>query len=104
MTRNPNISTLRLLASELRLASFSGNLKESPAIRYVLDGYKKFKVTDQQLCKAQEEMKYISETYLCYLKSTRQYVELHKHYQGKGERSAEETAKMVGFKLPHDPK
>lgn len=104
MAVNSNIQTLRRLASELRTASYSGKLKESPAVDYIIHQYKKFKVTDQQLCKAQEEMRYMSETYLCYLKSIRMYNELHKQYQGKGERSTEETANLVGFKLPHDPK
>lgn len=104
MAVSSNIKTLRKIASELRSISSNGNLKNSPAIEYILKQYRKLKVTDQQLCKAQEEMKYMSETYLCYLKSTRQYMELHKHYQGKGERTTEETANLVGFKLPHDPK
>lgn len=99
-----NIRTLRNLASELRTASSTGKLKDSPAIDFILNQYKKFKVTDQQLCKAQEEMRYMSETYLCYMKSSRKYMELHKSYQGKGERTTEETANLVGFKLPHDPK
>ncbi|KAG8298099.1 hypothetical protein J6590_020766 [Homalodisca vitripennis] len=104
MAVNPNLRILRHLASELRTSSFSGTLKDSPAFPFILNQYRRFKVTDQQLCKAQEEMRYMSETYLCYLKSSRQYVELHKQYQGKGERSTEETANLVGFKLPHDPK
>lgn len=104
MAVSPNVKTLRKLVSELRIASSSGKLKDSPAIEYIFNQYKKFKVTDQQLCKAQEEMRYMSETYLSYLKSTRKYKELHKHYKGKGERSTEETAGLVGFKLPHDPK
>lgn len=104
MALNPSVRTLRLLANELRSAGYSDKLKEAPAVQYILDQYRKYKVTDQQLCKAQEEMKYLSETYLCYLRSSRQYMELHKQYKGKGERSTEETANLVGFKLPHDPK
>ena len=42
--------------------------------------------------------------YRTYLASQRKYMELHDEYNSKGERSVEETAKLVGFKLPHDPK
>lgn len=104
MALNSNLRTLRHLASELRVLSVTGKAKDAPAIQYILDQYKRFSVTDQQLCKAQEEMRYLSETYLCYLRSTRKSIELHKHYKGKGDRTTEETASMVGFKLPHDPK
>lgn len=104
MAVNTNLRTLRQLASELRILSVSGKVKDAPAIQYIVDQYKRFKVTDQQLCKAQEEMRYMSETYLCYLRSSRKFMELHTHYKGKGERTTGETANLVGFKLPHDPK
>ena len=39
-----------------------------------------------------------------YLAAQRNYRKLHDEYNSKGERSVEETAKIVGFKLPHDPK
>ena len=42
--------------------------------------------------------------YRTYLAAQRNYRKLHDEYNSKGERSVEETAKMVGFKLPHDPK
>lgn len=96
--------TLKQLSSELRSYSSEGNLKNSLLMKYILQQYKKYKVTDQQLCKAQQEMKYLSESYLCYLQSQRKYMELNKQYKGKGERSVEETAGIVGFNLPHDPK
>jgi hypothetical protein len=61
-------------------------------------------VTDEQLCKAQFEMAYLADTYACYLGSLRRYHSIKDQYHGKGERSIESTANMVGFKLPHDPK
>lgn len=96
--------TLRMLLRELRLAAPDGNIKDSLASKYILDQYKKFATTDQQLCKAREEAKFLGETYLTYLVSRRRYEELYKEYHGRGERSVRETANIVGFKLPHDPK
>lgn len=73
-------------------------------MKYILDQYHQYRVTDQQLCKAQEEMAHLASTYLCYLQSVRRTAEITQMYKGKGERSVEETASLVGFKLPHDPK
>ncbi|KAK3923722.1 Protein O-mannose kinase [Frankliniella fusca] len=73
-------------------------------MQYILSQYERYKVTDQQLCKAQEEMTSLANTYLCYLQSMRRTAEIREVYKGKGERSVKETADMVGFKLPHDPK
>lgn len=95
----------RALLDELRQASPRATLpKESPAVQFLAAQYRKYRTTDQQLCKAKEEMRFLGETYLCYLQSLRRSAEIQKHYKGCGERSVEETAKMVGFKLPHDPK
>lgn len=49
-------------------------------------------------------MLFLGNTYLCYLQSSRIYKRINDEYKGAGERSVEATAKMVGFKLPHDPK
>ena len=95
----------RSLLNELRLASPNGILsKESVAFKYIASQYRKYQTTDETLCKAKEEMKYLGNTYLCYLQSLRRYNEIEKNYKGAGERSVESTASIVGFKLPHDPK
>lgn len=95
----------RSLIHELRLASPNGILnKESLVLKYITSQFRKYKTTDQQLCKAREEMQFLGQTYLCYLKSLRKQDVIQKHYKGGGERSVKATADMVGFKLPHDPK
>lgn len=95
----------RSLLNELRLASPSGKLnKDSMLYKYITNQFEKHQTTDQTLCKAREEMKFLGETYLCYLRSLRKFTDIQKEYKGKGERSVEETANMAGFKLPHDPK
>ncbi|CAD7084553.1 unnamed protein product [Hermetia illucens] len=77
-------TTLRGLLNELRLASPNGRLENSLA--------------------AKEEMHFLGKTYLCYLKSLRTQAEISKEYHGRGERTVKETADLVGFKLPTDPK
>lgn len=92
------------LLSEIRYISSEKKLRDSLLFNYIMKHYHKYRETDQQLCKAREEMKFMSETYLCYLRSQRRYEEIYNQYHGKGERSVKETADMLGFKLPHDPK
>lgn len=95
----------RSLLNELRLANPTGRLnKDSLAFKYITNQFEKHQTTDEILCKAREEMKFLGETYLCYLRSLRKFNEITRDYKGKGERSVKETADMVGFKLPHDPK
>uniref|UniRef100_A0A0K8SMV8 Protein FMC1 homolog n=2 Tax=Lygus hesperus TaxID=30085 RepID=A0A0K8SMV8_LYGHE len=101
---NAHVKCLRHLISEIRLASSHKDLRNSNLMGYIFSQYKKFKVTDQQLCKAQDEMVCLANNYVTYLQSVRKYNELLQSYQSAGERSVESTANMVGFKLPHDPK
>jgi hypothetical protein len=98
------VRTLRQLVSEVRHISSEKKLQDSLLIKYIMMQFCKYKETDQQLCKAQEEMKFLASSYLCYLRSQRRYEEIRNQYHAKGERSVKETANMVGFKLPHDPK
>lgn len=104
ITSKPVLVTLRGLLSELRKQSSSKVLKENQMARYVLDQYRKYQTTDQQICKAIDEMSFKAKSYYNYLHNSRISKEINQEYKGKGERSVEETAKMVGFKLPHEPK
>lgn len=95
----------RSLLNELRLNSRNGQLnRESLAYKYITNQFEKHQATDEILCKAKEEMKFLGETYLCYLSSLRKYTQIQQEYMGQGERSVKQTADMAGFKLPHDPK
>lgn len=98
-----NLSLLRHIIKELRQVS-TQPLRDNLTLRYLLNEYRKFQTTDEQLCRAREEKKFIANTYLCYLRSSRLHKEINDEFHGKGERTVEQTAKMVGFKLPHDPK
>lgn len=104
MAGRANVQLFRQLITEVRHAVPSGSAKDNLAVQFITNQFQKYKITDQQLCKAQEEMKFLGNAYLCYLRSSRKYNEINQSYHGKGERTIEETANMVGFKLPHDPK
>lgn len=97
-------NTLKRLLKEIKAISPEGNHKDSLAANYIVSQYKKYETTEQQHCRAKEEMQFTARTYLSYLQSVRQHKELSDMYKGGGERSIRETADMVGFKLPHDPK
>ncbi|XP_034112932.1 protein FMC1 homolog [Drosophila albomicans] len=96
---------LRSLLHELRQAASDANdMKKSLAARYIRAQYKRLETTDQQFCKARNEAIFLGQTYLTYLSSQRKYNEIYREYHGRGERSVKETADLVGFKLPTDPK
>ncbi|XP_065084904.1 protein FMC1 homolog [Ochlerotatus camptorhynchus] len=97
-------NTLKRILTEIKAISPEGNHKESLAAKYIISQYKKYETTEQLHCRAKEEMQFTARTYLCYLQSVRQHKELSELYKGGGERSVRQTADMVGFKLPHDPK
>ncbi|KAL1402353.1 hypothetical protein pipiens_006129 [Culex pipiens pipiens] len=88
---------------EIHISS-EANANDSLAAKYITAQFRKFETTEQQHCRAKEEMQFAANTYLCYLESVRKLKELNAAYSGRGERSIRETADMVGFKLPHDPK
>ncbi|XP_061714017.1 protein FMC1 homolog isoform X2 [Cydia pomonella] len=104
ISSKPVLVTLRQLLSEIRKQSSTKKLAENQMARYILDQYRKHQVTDQQLCKAIDEMHFKARSYYDYLHHSRRYKEINMEFKGKGERSVEDTARMVGFKLPHDPK
>ncbi|XP_008328544.1 protein FMC1 homolog [Cynoglossus semilaevis] len=77
--------------------------RESLAYGYVMEQFRKNKVTGERFCRHQQEVHHVSNTYLCLLTSTRHHMALHNLYHGKGERSTEEAAQMVGLRLPTQP-
>ncbi|XP_060946606.1 protein FMC1 homolog [Limanda limanda] len=92
----------RGILKELR-ASMGTSYKQSLAYNYTLDQFRKNKVTGERYCRAQREAEHDSHTYLCLLTATRHHLALHQLYHGKGERSIEQSADMVGLRLPTQP-
>lgn len=96
---------LRELIRELKFTNRShSSLRESPVYQFISKQFRRNQVTEEQTCKASTESRYLADTYLTYLKSSRKAAQLKNEYHGQGERSVRSTADMVGFKLPHDPK
>jgi hypothetical protein len=100
----PALKVLRGILHELRQASPNKSIKDSLAAQYVIKQFRKYQTTDEQLCKEKDEMLFLGQTYLTYLQSSKNYKRINDEYKGAGERTVEDTARMVGFKLPHDPK
>lgn len=101
---NANLKVLRSLISEIRHIARDKKMKDNIMVQHILEQSRRHRETSEVLCKAREELKCLGETYLSYLASQRKYNEIKNTYAGRGERSIKETADLVGFKLPHDPK
>lgn len=100
---NKNITLLHRIANELRKSASQPVVKNNMLMEYIIKQTRAHKETSEVYCKAQDELQNLAQTYLCYLNSLNKYNEINKFYSGKGERSVQETANLVGFKLPHDP-
>ncbi|KAK3713838.1 hypothetical protein RRG08_033811 [Elysia crispata] len=91
---------LRSLAKELKSIYKKENLQEIPTYAYLQEQFRNFRVTEQKICRAQHEVNHVAATYLCYLESARKLEELSSQYRGRGDRSVESSANIVGLKLP----
>lgn len=96
------LKNLRSILHEIRAVSSNKKISDNPAVQYLMSQYRKYQTTDEQLCKVKDEMTFLNNTYLCYLRSVRGYKSIQSEYKGAGERTVEATAKMVGFKMPHE--
>ncbi|ELT89661.1 hypothetical protein CAPTEDRAFT_59977, partial [Capitella teleta] len=74
--------------------------KENPLYIYILDQFRTHQATSQRLCREDKEMLHLGETYACLLHSIRKQEELSALYKGKGERSIQDSAHLVGLELP----
>lgn len=66
----------------------------------MFDVLRENQVTERRFCRPQDHYRYHAQTYLTYLQSTRKHEELTQKYFNKGERSVEESAKLVGLEVP----
>ncbi|KAI0212595.1 FMC1-like protein [Lamellibrachia satsuma] len=98
--RVTGLEILKGLKRELRHVNKKGPLGENPTFAYVEKQFEKYRVTTRQICRGEEEVTHLGHTYLCLLESVRKHEELLKQYTGKGERSVEEAAELVGLRLP----
>lgn len=94
-----SITILRSLARELRHNTSNGKLLNKPLMRWILSEYRSNLVTPAQYCRGPNEMIWIGDTYLQYIRAQRVYRELTDKHQRR-EKTIQETADMVGFRLP----
>ena len=99
------LNSLRIVISEMRRNLLNGSkVRNQPLTKYILQEFRRHETTTQQHCKAAVEMEHLTNTYATYLVSQRKWHKVHTEYHARGERSVAETAKIVGFQLPHDLK
>lgn len=100
-----NLKLIRSLVREIRFVSSNKKVAtENGMVRYIMEQARAHKDTSEVLCKAREELRHLAQTYNSYLVSQRLRNQIRSEYSGGGERTVRETADLVGFKLPHDPK
>lgn len=73
--------------------------KDSKEFKFLVEQMRGHQVTQKIHCKSPNEMEHLAQSYATYLQSTRVLNELHERYKG-GEKSVEESANLVGLKLP----
>lgn len=69
-------------------------------MRHMINLMRENQITEKRFCRPKDHYKYFAETYLTYLRSSRMEDELVQKYFNKGERSVEDSAKLVGLRLP----
>jgi len=98
MSGKSPLAVLRLLSRELRQRS-DGKLLDRPLMQLILSEYRANRVTQEQYCRGPKEMTWVADTYCQYIRAQRLCRELiDKH--NRREKTIEQTAAMVGFKLP----
>lgn len=102
MHGNSSLSLLRSLTRELRYFASNGKLLDRPLMQLILSEYRSNQVTSAQYCRGPGEMTWVADTYLQYIRSQRLCRELTIKHQ-KCEKTVQETADMIGFRLPSKP-
>ncbi|KAM9327156.1 protein FMC1 homolog [Gastrophryne carolinensis] len=97
------LQTFHGLLRELRHLHGAGVYRNTAAYSYIRNGFRQNQVTSEKFCLAQQELHFQASTYLCLLQSVRNHLMFHEEYHGKGERSTEEVASLVGLRLPQQP-
>ncbi|CAL2037943.1 hypothetical protein CAEBREN_05950 [Caenorhabditis brenneri] len=67
--------------------------------KYLMEQMRADQVTTRRYSKAENESESVAKLYLSYIQGTRRLNELQERYKG-GEKTVEESARLVGLKLP----
>lgn len=98
MSKKSPLLLLRLLSRELRQRS-NKKLLDRPLMQWILSEFRSNQITQEQYCRSPKEMTWVADTYCQYLRAQRLCRELVDKSQ-KREKTIQETADMVGFRLP----
>lgn len=101
---NSELKLIRSLLQTIKDTSQWKTLGDKRMVQYIMKESRVHKETCEIYCKAREELKTLADNYLLYLTSRQKYEDIQRQFGGKGERSVEEVANLVGFKLPNNPK
>ena len=82
-----------------QLNSNGSNGANRSLVELIRAEFKQNQTTSSRFCREGNEMPMMANAYVTYLRSTKEYMELHARYC-KGERSTEEAAAIVGLRLP----
>jgi hypothetical protein len=94
-----SLALLRSLTREFRYVTSDSKLLDRPLMRLILSEYRSNQITSAQYCRGPDEMLWVADTYLQYIRSQRICRELNDKHQRR-EKTVQETADMIGFRLP----
>ncbi|WKY06494.1 hypothetical protein Q1695_006580 [Nippostrongylus brasiliensis] len=95
---NSALNAFKRILSKLREADKTFGRK-STQYKFLVDQMRDHHITQRVYSKAPEEAEHVANLYATYLSSTQNLKKLELRYRG-GERSVEESAKLVGLALP----
>jgi len=102
------LNILRCLYRELRpsVNAPQKHVYEIQVWKYIVGLCRQFKTQQHssQGLEVQKNMEQTGRSYVLYLQGSREYHRISDVYKGAGERSADDTAKLLGFKMPNEPK
>ncbi|XP_071825521.1 protein FMC1 homolog isoform X2 [Apostichopus japonicus] len=93
---------LRSLIKELRYVKPGSSPRNLMAYQHIMEQYRSNQVTSEKVCRAREELLHKARSYLSLLQGIREHEALNQEYKGR-ERTLEESANLVGLRLPKSP-
>jgi hypothetical protein len=93
------LSLYKSLYKQLRPTNTSLNNHFETQREVLRNEFRQHSVSDSKYCMEKNEMLFLGQAYLTYLESTKRTLDLYARY-AKGERSIEDSARIVGLKLP----
>lgn len=106
-TRAKSVNILRTLYRELRptVNEPQKHVYETQLWKYIVGLCRECRsYSPSKMSEAQKNLEETGRSYVFYLQSYKEYHRICDDYKGAGERTAQATATMMGFKMPHEPR